>query len=351
MEKRDRACQELEGVIETDIGIVSRVYGVYYGILPMPGMRGEILGKLRGRLRLEKSRPEFQGYRHLVMVGDRVRYSVNEQEATIESLLPRENELLRVSGNEMHALGANIDRAALVVSLAHPSPKFAFVDRFLASCYAGGVEPLLIFTKTDLISDPESEVTMTAKLYGTIGYRIYFTNLHDILDNSFINILNEFSDGITLFAGNSGTGKSTLINRLLGEERQKTGSISVSTRKGRHTTTNSYLIPAPDGSHAFIDTPGVKEWGILHLNRADVINSYPELREAATRCRFRNCDHSEGVLGCRVQERITASIEGTNVTIDPIRIDNLRSLTESLVNPDRIRTGDYIKPTGRLRDG
>jgi len=334
---------------ESSDGVVSQVFGAYYNLYPLPALQPLIRATLRGKLRLAKERPEHASYRHLIMVGDRVRFSVKENEGVIETLLPRKNELLRVSSFEMHALGANIDRAVLVVSLASPPPRFPFIDRFLASCYAGGVEPILAFTKFDLIEDPEeSEAIEMAALYRKLGYTTFVMNLLEPQTGEFPRFRDAVENGETLFAGNSGTGKSTLINCTLGSRQLKTGTISSATQKGRHTTTNSVLIPRENGA-CLIDTPGVKEWGILHLDRKTVFESFPELRPFTEQCRFRNCNHEEKQSGCRVQEAIFDSLESDEPVIEPRRIQSLYSLLDSLSYSERIRTGDYIKPTGRFR--
>lgn len=351
-------------------GIISRVFGAYYGILPLPVSSDsrELLGRLRGKFRIGKGIPERERLRHPVIVGDIVDYRIEkrgesgESEASIFFVHDRKGTVLRASPAEEHALGTNLDRAIVVVSIATPPPRSGFIDRFLASCYEGNVEGIIVFTKMDLLpelSGEESEYSQELiERYRRIGYRVFClgSGMEDEIDS----LQNLIQTGMTLFAGNSGAGKSTLINRLLGRDEQKIGTISESTGKGKHTTTNpALLVTGSDTEVAFfIDTPGVKEWGIVHMDRISLISSFPELKEVSQFCKFRNCDHSEGVLGCAVQELIDISLEtdsppkaDEDAYLDPERFRNLEAMIESLDYPDRVRTGDYIKPTGRFRIG
>ncbi len=363
------------------IGIVSIIYGAYYNILPLPDLTPELRGRLRGKLRLEKSKADNTRLRHLIMVGDRVRYSPGgrgDDEVIIEGLEERRNALFRTSTHEQHALGSNVDQAVLVTSLADPEPNFRFVDRFLAGCYAGGVEPILLFTKTDLLKadDPESEYKLAlVDEYRELRYRAFTANLlAEPAEKSLLELRELLASGTTLLAGRSGTGKSTLLNQLMGDDVQKTGAVSSTTGKGRHTTTNSTLVTRDRAM--FIDTPGVKEWGILHLNRVDVIESFRELQGAAENCPFANCEHRPEDGHCEVQKLLKlfrelyleeeAAEDDTDdsenhggdsedalpdLIMSPERLESLYALLESLRQPDRIRTGDYIKSTGRMRSG
>lgn len=358
-----------EGLAGLKEAIISRVYGAYYAIRPLDDLEREIRGRLRGKLRLEKSRPEHSKSRHLLIVGDRVSYSMDtgqardkSEEAIIHELLDRRNAVFRASPYEEHALGANLDRAIVVMSVSSPPHRQGFLDRFLASCHSGNVTPCILFTKIDLLDsigeDERDDALELMALYEHLGYDVFRLdqlNMEIENDESFKTISDTISHGTTLLAGNSGTGKSTFLNHILGHEIQKTNDVSDSSGKGKHTTTNSSLFLHPNGRAMIIDTPGVKEWGVNHLSREDIILSFPELSDRASECKFRNCDHSEGVDGCAVQEAIEKSIDAVendedDWIIHPNRLKSLYSIIESLENPDRVRTGDYIKPTGRLRN-
>lgn len=375
--------------------IVCRIFGAYYSILPEPDRKPELRAVLRGRLRLDRTerqdradRPERQdeNQRNPLAAGDRVLYSQEEgtDEAIIEEILPRRSFLARSSPHETHVLGANVDRAIAVCSLKDPAFRPGFLDRFLSACETGNVEPHLAFTKTDLLSssthafassieclellrdliDPEKEPdppleereyltqeaydVLTALNYRRLGYPCYFLSLLEDDEQEELERLKQVvSSGTTLLTGHSGTGKSTLFNRLFGMSAQKTSDVSESTRKGRHTTTNPILMVLPHRDGMVIDTPGIKEWGLAHLSRKELLESYRELEEASENCRFRNCDHSEGTLDCAVQEILQG--KATEILF-PERQKSLDQILESLKSPDRIRKGDYIKPTGRMRN-
>ncbi|MBI40057.1 MAG: ribosome small subunit-dependent GTPase A [Leptospiraceae bacterium] len=361
--------------------IVSRIFGAYYSILPEPQREPELRAVLRGRLRLEKQ----DNQRNPLAVGDRVLFSQEEgtEEAIIEEILPRESFLARSSPYETHVLAANVDRAIAVCALKDPSLRPGFIDRFLSACETGNVEPHLAFTKTDLLSeetvhfassieclellrdlvDPDKEPDppleerdsftaesydfLTALNYRRLGYPCYFLDLLTEETSPDLERLQEVvMAGTTLLTGHSGTGKSTLFNRLFGSGAQKTSDVSESTRKGRHTTTNPILMVLPDGGMV-IDTPGIKEWGVAHLDRKELLESFRELEEASEQCRFRNCDHTEGSTDCAVQEILQG--QGEEILF-PERQKSLDQMLESLKSPDRVRKGDYIKPTGRMRN-
>lgn len=336
-------------------GIISSVFGAYYMIRDLDSPEREIQATLRGKLRLEKNKPEYTSYRHLFMVGDHVTYLLNEEgEGIIESFFPRSNQLLRATGYEVHALGGNLDRAVLVQSLNSPVPKTGFIDRFLASCSAGKVEPVIFFTKPDLADKIESD--KLTQLYMDLGYRVFVSNITSN-DEANQNTIEQFRKltltGTTLFAGNSGTGKSTIINKIFHRDVQKTSEISDSTNKGRHTTTNSSLFVSEIEGAFFIDTPGVKEWGIQHLESDDIYKSFPEFKDALGNCEFRNCDHSNGSRGCRIRDIINEarSDPASSGRLTAGRLKSLESMLDSLTYKDKIKTGDYIKGTGRIKTG
>lgn len=340
---------------ELHSGVISRVYGAFYSVLALPDLAPEYPGKLRGKLRLKKNTPEFVHFRNLIMVGDHVEFLLTESgEALIESVESRRNEICRASPSEIQALGANVDRAFLVVSLVNPSPRWHFVDRFLASCHGGGVEASIVFTKADLLpgEKDEAEIRRLIQCYTNLGYETFAL---DLLKNNPPEEMQKISSclksGVTLLAGNSGTGKSTLLNAIFGREIQKTG-ILTSTGKGRHTTTNPVMFVHEKTKALVIDTPGVREWGVSHLSRREIIDSYPEMLWYAEKCRFRSCEHLPGIQGCAVQEKLQhPETKDGGPAVTEERMKSLLSILDSLENPAKIRMGDYIKPTGRMRTG
>jgi len=270
--------------------LVQKVFGSVYTVLDPDSSRIWTL-KLAGRLRLTKNR-HYSKYRHLLSVGDRIVHDGKQ----ITGIEERKNELARARVGEIQVLGANLDQAMLVSSLTHPDVNFRFVDRFLVAAAAGRVEPFLLFTKIDL-GLPATTMDLVA-MYQELGYKTLFINLLD--PGEALNALKEIlADRTTLLTGRSGTGKSTLLNCLGGAFR--TASVSVH-RKGRHTTTNSELLFL-GGATMVIDTPGIKDWGLLHLDRREILEGFPELAMAARDCPP-DCEHREGDPRCEVDRKI-----------------------------------------------
>lgn len=327
--------------------VVSSVFGAYYDVLTLPDYK-PVRARLRGKLRLAGRKQEESWdhipERHPIMVGDRVRCQITGSEATIESLLDRRNSLIRASRYEQQGLGANLDRALIVMSLVKPDASSGFIDRFLASCYEGNVSPLILFTKLDLAQDLRASSSLELlQTYRSLGYPTFALNLLDAEGPEWETLRTHISQGVTLFAGRSGTGKSTLLNRLLGGQTHATGGVSLATGKGKHTTTNSTMVRDPVSGALYIDTPGVKEWGVLHISRRNTYESFPELRMES--CRFRECEHNPGTEACGVQMAIEAG------RLSPMRRQSLETMLASTELSDRLRKGDFIKATGRMRPG
>lgn len=336
----------------TRSGVISAAYGAYYGVRPDHDPLSELMGKLRGRMRIKRGPAADDKMRHSVIVGDLVTFTVDQEDANlahIEAVAPRRNLLCRASSQTYHGLGANLDRAVLIAGLAEPTTPLRLVDRFLVSCHAGGVEPILVWSKLDLVGsvgpgDGPQE-------YSALGYRTFTLDLiRSQPDEQFVQLQQLLATGVSLLAGNSGTGKSTLLNALFDQALQKTGEISSANKKGRHTTTNPKLLITKAGARV-IDTPGVKEWGILHLDQEDIFQGMPELETLAELCEFPGCQHHASDPSCALQAALrTAREELPGAVLTPDRLDSLDAMLESLQHPDRIRYGDYVKPTGRMRN-
>ena len=245
-----------------------------------------------------------------VAVGDRVTV---EQQADgtnwITDIADRRNYIIRRSTNlskQSHILAANIDLAVLVVTLRHPETSLTFIDRFLATAEAYRVPACLVFNKTDLLTEAEREQLASVRaVYERIGYRTLALSARSLTaaDRAELNALLQ---GVILFSGNSGVGKSTLLNALLGTDIARTGAISAVHDKGMHTTTFSEMYPlaaAPASGEApaawIIDTPGIKGFGALDMEREEMSHYFKEIFAAAKDCRFGNCTHT-GEPGCAV---------------------------------------------------
>jgi len=225
----------------------------------------------------------------------------------ITEIEDRRNYIIRRSTNlskESHILAANIDQVALIVTVNHPVTSTTFIDRFLATCEAYRVRAILIFNKIDLLTEEEhAQLAELRALYESIGYKtlaISATNINaDGHTREAINAL--LAGQTTLLSGNSGVGKSTLLNALFGREMTRTGKISDAHDKGMHTTTFSEMYFLPDG--AIIDTPGIKGFGTIDFQKEEVSHYFRDIFAVSRDCRFGNCTHTNEP-GCAVQEKI-----------------------------------------------
>ena len=251
-----------------------------------------------------------------VAVGDFVEVQGDKGQGTnwITEIEDRRNYIIRRSTNlskESHILAANIDQVALVITVNHPVTSLVFIDRFLATCEAYRVPAILIFNKTDLLTDEETEqLNEQRALYESIGYHTLAISARNLnVDNRAANVFSLLQGKKTLLSGNSGVGKSTLLNALFGKEMTRTGKISDAHDKGMHTTTFSemYFLPNDQPMNAeggaVIDTPGIKGFGTIDFERDEVSHYFRDIFHVGRNCRFANCTHTNEP-GCAVQEAL-----------------------------------------------
>ena len=229
----------------------------------------------------------------------------------ITDIYDRRNYIIRRSTNlskESHILAANIDQVALIVTVNHPVTSTTFIDRFLATCEAYRVPAILIFNKIDLLTEEElAQLADLRALYESLGYKTVELSAISLLSPQGARLsqpsdLSPLLEGkTTLLSGNSGVGKSTLLNALFGREMTRTGKISDAHDKGMHTTTFSEMYFLPNG--AVIDTPGIKGFGTIDFEKEEVSHYFREIFEAGRECRFGNCTHTHEP-GCAVQDKI-----------------------------------------------
>ena len=239
-----------------------------------------------------------------VAVGDYVEVqTLPDGTQWIKEIEERRNYIIRRSTNlskESHILAANIDQVALIVTINHPQTSTTFIDRFLATCEAYRVRALLIFNKRDLLTEEElKQLEELRALYESLGYPT-LAICAKALNSEAINAI--LSGKTTLLSGNSGVGKSTLLNALFGREMTRTGKISDAHDKGMHTTTFSEMYFLPDGG-AVIDTPGIKGFGSVDITKEEVGHYFREFFATSKDCRFGNCTHTNEP-GCAVQEAL-----------------------------------------------
>ena len=246
-----------------------------------------------------------------VAVGDIVTISKGERPGDaswITAIEPRRNYIIRRASNlskESHIIGANIDQTMLVITLFHPTTSTTFIDRYLATAEAYGVEAIIVINKVDLITDSEDKEYLDAvvNLYTTIGYKVICVSAKTELGID--KLRDSLKNKTTLLAGNSGVGKSTIINALIPGLDVKTGSISDVHDTGMHTTTFSELYHLPGGEDAgsIIDTPGVRGFGTIDFDRYETAHYFRDLFAVSHDCRFGNCTHTHEP-GCAVRQAV-----------------------------------------------
>ena len=279
-------------------GLVTKSTGSSYIVRMDDG--SDVECRIKGNFRIRGIRST-----NPVAVGD----FVEIVEGWITDVLPRRNYIIRKATNlskESHILAANIDQVALIVTVNHPATSTTFIDRFLATCEAYRVRAILIFNKIDLLTDAERErLTELRELYESIGYETVEMSAIRIQSSDILPLL---AGKTTLLSGNSGVGKSTLLNALLGYEVARTGQISDVHNTGMHTTTFSemYCLSDEGGQPTqgwLIDTPGIKGFGTIDFEREEVSHYFPEIFAAGRECRFGNCTHTNEP-GCAVQDQL-----------------------------------------------
>ena len=282
-------------------GLVIKNTGSWYTVLTDDDQLLDC--KVKGNFRIKGIRST-----NPVAVGDRV--TVGEGN-WITEIADRRNYIIRKSINlskQSHILAANVDQAFLVITVCKPETSTTFIDRFLASAEAYRVPVILIFNKTDLLNDDERRYQqMMIQLYETIGYECHAISAQT---GDGVDALHELLHGkITLLSGNSGVGKSTLINRLVPDANLRTADISDAHQTGMHTTTFSEMIPlAVDGSSVdtpswLIDTPGIKGFGTFDIEREELTSYFKEIFEFSKQCRFSDCTHTHEP-GCAVLKAV-----------------------------------------------
>ena len=272
-----------------------------------------------------------------VAVGDLVKIEHASDDAFyIKEIVPRKNYIIRRASNlskESHILAANIDQAVLVASIFNPETPTTFIDRFLSTSEAYSIPAIIVFNKSDIWTPEIQEYANELKeMYEEIGYPVLFTSAKT--DAGIEDLKKITKDKISLFAGNSGVGKSSLINALVPGLKLRTGDVSDIHHTGTHTTTFSEMIALPEGGD-LIDIPGVKSFGMIDYQPLEVGHYFPEIFKQSQECRYSDCRHL-GEPGCAVEEAVK------NGEISPSRFTSYLSIMEEV--SDNKGDDKYRKP-------
>ena len=290
-------------------GLVIKNTGSWYTVLFDDGTTADC--KIKGNFRLRGIRST-----NPVAVGDRVEVS----DGFITEIADRKNYIIRKSPNlskQSHIIAANVDQAVLVVTVNYPQTSTTFIDRFLASAEAYRVPVILLFNKTDLLdADERHYQDLMVNLYETVGYQCL--QVSAVTGQGMDQLLPLLEGKITVFSGNSGVGKSTLLNKIVPEANLRTAEISEAHNAGMHTTTFSEMIPFSHSTfhipHStinqnrierswLIDTPGIKGFGTFDMEPEEICGYFKEIFHFSKNCRFRNCTHTHEP-GCAVRKAL-----------------------------------------------
>lgn len=279
-------------------GIVTKSTGSWY--ILQDENQNSYKARIRGKFRLD----DIQ-HTNPVAVGDWVEFNIdNDGLAIIQKIEERKNYIIRKSVNlskKSHIIASNIDKAFLIVTVANPKTSFGFIDRFLVTCEAYHIPATIVFNKMDITdSETEKQVREYEMIYEKIGYETLRISAFSGLNLDLLK--KQLKNKITLFSGHSGVGKSTLLNKLNPDLNLKTSQVSDFNQKGQHTTTFAEMYNWPFGGYC-IDTPGIKEFGLVDMEKDEIQDYFPEIFELKNQCKFDNCLHLNEPK-CAVRESV-----------------------------------------------
>jgi len=282
--------------------------------------RAYIKTKIHGAM-LDEARP--------VAVGDRVNFEQRPNgDVLITEVLPRKSWLNRRSVsniNKQQVIVSNVDQLMIVTSVQDPLFQPGIIDRFLVSATKGNLEAKIIINKMDLlaISEDKKRIESTLKVYKNLGYTVLYTSIFD--DASIAELKSHLLNKSTVFAGHSGTGKSSLLMAIAPHLKLRVGEVSEKHGKGRHTTTSIRLMPLGENSFV-VDTPGIREFSLWQLDIAEVSHYFPEMASILSACKYNDCTHTHEPF-CAVKEAWEAG------DIANFRYESYCNIIESIKNP------------------
>ncbi|MFV0211046.1 ribosome small subunit-dependent GTPase A [Empedobacter falsenii] len=267
-------------------GIVIKSTGSWYHLLKEDGTTYQ--ARIRGKFRIANIK-----HTNPIAVGDEVDFEIDKDNiAVITKIYDRKNYIIRKSVNlskKTHIIASNIDVAFLVVTLTNPKTSFGFIDRFLITAEAYHIPVVILFNKMDsYTADEIAELEIYKSIYNTIGYESIDISAETGLNLDKVKAL--MKDKVSLVSGHSGVGKSTLLNTLNPDLNLKTHEVSDFNSKGQHTTTFAQMYEWPFGGF-IIDTPGIKEFGLVHIDKSELQGYFPEILTLKYNCKFDNCIH------------------------------------------------------------
>jgi ribosome biogenesis GTPase len=282
-------------------GRVIKSTGSFYSVDTESGET--VQARARGKFRNKKIRTT-----NPIAVGDWVKMELKEDDYIITEIQERHNYIVRKSVNlskQSHIIASNIDQAVLVATLVNPRTLPAFIDRFCVAAEAYHIPVVIVFNKVDLLKEDEIDVLEDfAGVYADLGYRILFTSATEKLGlDEFRQLL---QNKVSLLSGHSGVGKSTLINAVDENLDLRIGEISDYHQTGQHTTTYAEMLKLNFGGY-IIDTPGIRGFGLVHIEKEELAGYFPEMRKLLPDCKFYNCLHIKEP-GCAVKEAVENGI-------------------------------------------
>lgn len=283
-------------------GIVYKSVGKSYKVKDSEGVFWTC--SLKGRLRIDKNITSSNP----IAVGDEVVFEIEDESeklGIIKQIEERKNYIVRISPQnrkyQKHIIASNIDQAILIATFINPETSLGFIDRFIITCEAYHIQPIIIFNKKDLLQESSSAMEMAEsilQIYSSISYPVYFITA--LKDGPIIESIIQGKS--SLLFGHSGVGKSTILNQLFHTDLQKVQEISDWTSKGKHTTTFAEMFDK-DETTSIIDTPGIKEFGLVDMALEELSHYYIEMRPFINDCKFNNCLH-ENEPQCAIKAQV-----------------------------------------------
>lgn len=281
--------------------------------------------RIRGKLKIDKSITSTNP----IAVGDWVHLepeseSASEAQAMITLVEDRQNYLVRQSPHgrhQKHIVASNLDQSVVIATLREPRTSTGFLDRFLVTCEAYHIPAILVFNKADILDEEDRHYfDFLRNLYADIGYPVLLISAET--QQGLAEFRNLLQDKVTLLTGHSGVGKSTLINRLLPGQELATQEVSDWSGKGMHTTTFAEMYDLPEGGH-LIDTPGIRELGVIDILHEELSGYFPEMKKFLTACKYNNCLHLNEP-GCQVKLAVEEGL------VSEMRYENYLRIMETI---------------------